>query len=342
MKLTDFDFELPKSLIAQNPPKNRTDSRLLVPQSAIIDSFFHNIASFIKPGDLLVMNNTRVIPARLFGHKASGGKVEIMIERLLNDRQVLAMMKASRAPKIDSFITLENGDKVQVVGKENGFYTLDFLTDSLIELLDNVGHIPLPPYFERSDKQADLERYQTVFANRDGAVAAPTAGLHFDNELLLALKEKGVEHCFVTLHVGAGTYQPVKADKITDHKMHSEYFEIDQDTVDQINQTKANGGRVIAVGTTAVRSMESAAKSGQLKATKEETDIFIYPGYEFKVVDMMITNFHLPKSSLLMLVSAFIGRDKMMEIYQHAIKKEYRFFSYGDAMLLKKYDGRIC
>jgi len=336
MKLTDFDFELPKSLIAQNPPKNRTDSRLLVPQSTIIDSFFHQIASFIKPGDLLVMNNTRVIPARLFGHKESGGKVEIMIERLLNERQVLAMVKASRAPKIESYITLENGDKAQVISKENGFYVLDFLTDSLLDLLDNVGHIPLPPYIERSDEQADLERYQTVFAKHEGAVAAPTAGLHFDDELLSSLKEKGVNHCFVTLHVGAGTFQPVKVDEITDHKMHSEYFEIDQTTVDQINQTKKNGGRVIAVGTTAVRSIESAAKNGKLKAVKEETNIFIYPGYEFKVVDMMITNFHLPKSSLLMLVSAFIGRERMMEIYQHAIKEKYRFFSYGDAMLLER------
>ena len=336
MKLTDFDFELPKSLIAQNPTENRTDSRLLVPQSIIIDSFFHQIASFIKPGDLLVMNNTRVIPARLFGHKESGGKVEIMIERLLDDRQVLAMIKASRAPQIDSFITLENGEKAQVVSKENGFYTLDFLTDSLLDLLDNVGHIPLPPYIERGDEQADLERYQTVFAKEDGAVAAPTAGLHFDDELLSSLKDKGVNHCFVTLHVGAGTFQPVKVDEITDHKMHSEYFEIDQITVDQINQTKKNGGRVIAVGTTAVRSIESAAKSGALKATKEETDIFIYPGYEFKIVDMLITNFHLPKSSLLMLVSAFIGRERMMEIYQHAIKNKYRFFSYGDAMLLER------
>jgi S-adenosylmethionine:tRNA ribosyltransferase-isomerase len=282
------------------------------------------------------MNNTRVIPARLFGHKESGGKVEIMIERLLNDRQVLAMVKASRAPQIDSFITLENGDKAQVVSKEDGFYTLDFLTDSLLDLLDNVGHIPLPPYIERSDEQADLERYQTVFAKHEGAVAAPTAGLHFDDELLSSLKDKGISHCFVTLHVGAGTFQPVKVDEITDHKMHSEYFEIDQTTVDQINQTKKNGGRVIAVGTTAVRSIESAAKSGKLKAVQEETDIFIYPGYEFKVVDMMITNFHLPKSSLLMLVSAFIGRERMMEIYQHAIKEKYRFFSYGDAMLLTR------
>jgi S-adenosylmethionine:tRNA ribosyltransferase-isomerase len=336
MKLTDFDFDLPKSLIAQNPPENRTDSRLLVPQSTIIDSFFHQIASFIKPGDLLIMNNTRVIPARLFGHKESGGKVEIMIERLLNERQVLALVKASRAPKIKSFITLENGDKAQVISKENGFYVLDFLTDSLLDLLDNIGHIPLPPYIERSDEQADLERYQTVFAKHEGAVAAPTAGLHFDKELLVSLKEMGIDHCFVTLHVGAGTFQPVKVDEITDHKMHSEYFEIDQTTVDKINQTKENGGRIIAVGTTAVRSIESAAKTGKLKSVQEETNIFIYPGYEFKVVDMMITNFHLPKSSLLMLVSAFIGRERMMEIYQHAIKEKYRFFSYGDAMLLER------
>ncbi|MEO1939787.1 tRNA preQ1(34) S-adenosylmethionine ribosyltransferase-isomerase QueA [Candidatus Thioglobus sp.] len=341
MLLSDFDFDLPKALIAQNPTENRTDSRLLVAQSNIIDAKFHQIKDFINPGDLLVMNNTRVIPARLFGHKASGGKVEIMIERLLNGHQVLAMVKASRAPKIDSFITLENGEKAQIISKENGFYTLDFsplkeVTDSLLDLLDDVGHIPLPPYIERDDEQDDLERYQTVFAKEDGAVAAPTAGLHFDNELLSSLKEKGINHCFVTLHVGAGTFQPVKTDKITDHKMHSEYFEIDQTTVDQINQTKMNGGRIIAVGTTAVRSMESAAKSGVLKAAKEETDIFIYPGYEFKVVDKLITNFHLPKSSLLMLVSAFIGRERMMEIYQHAIDKKYRFFSYGDAMLLER------
>jgi S-adenosylmethionine:tRNA ribosyltransferase-isomerase len=336
MLLSEFDFDLPKSLIAQNPPENRTDSRLLVPCDSIIDSHFYQIADFIKPGDLLVMNNTRVIPARLFGYKASGGKVEIMIERLLDESHVLAMIKASRAPKIDSFITLENGEKAQIIIKEHGFYTLNFETDSLLDLLDDVGHIPLPPYIERSDDKTDLERYQTVFAEQDGAVAAPTAGLHFDDALLKDLKDKGIDHTFVTLHVGAGTFQPVKADNITDHKMHSEYFEIDQKTVDKINQTKANGGRIIAVGTTAVRSMESAAKSGALVATKEETDIFIYPGYKFKVVDMMITNFHLPKSSLLMLVSAFIGREKMMEIYQHAIHEKYRFFSYGDAMLLSK------
>ena len=336
MQLSEFDFELPSSLIAQNPPKNRTDSRLLVAQSPIIDTKFANIGDFLREGDLLVMNNTRVIPARLFAHKASGGKVEIMIERLLSDTQVLAMIRASRAPQIDSEIHLENGDKAKVLNKEDGFYTLEFTTDSLLQLLEDVGHIPLPPYIDRADNPEDLSRYQTVYAKHDGAVAAPTAGLHFDDVLLASLKARGIDHSFVTLHVGAGTFQPVKVDEIEQHKMHSEYFEIDQATVDQVLATKARGGRVIAVGTTAVRSLESAAKSGQLRAAQEETDIFIYPGYEFQVVDMMITNFHLPKSSLLMLVSAFIGRGAMMDIYQHAIAEQYRFFSYGDAMLLER------
>jgi S-adenosylmethionine:tRNA ribosyltransferase-isomerase len=324
MQLSDFDFDLPKSLIAQHPSKNRTDSRLLIAQSNLIDAQFHQIGDFIQSGDLLVMNNTKVIPARLFGHKDSGGKVEIMIERLLNDKQVLAMIRASRAPQIGSKITLENSEKASVLNKQDGFYTLEFATDSLLALLDNIGHIPLPPYIERTDDEQDLSRYQTVYAKHDGAVAAPTAGLHFDDALLNSLKDQGIDSAFVTLHVGAGTFQPVKTDNIKDHTMHSEYYEISQDSVDKINQTKANGGRIIAIGTTAVRSLESAAKSGILKATREETDIFIYPGYEFKVVDMMVTNFHLPKSSLLMLVSAFIGRERMMEIYQHAITQKYR------------------
>ncbi|SMM99469.1 S-adenosylmethionine:tRNA ribosyltransferase-isomerase [uncultured Candidatus Thioglobus sp.] len=340
MQLDDFDFDLPKSLIAQHPTKNRTDSRLLVPQSEninTIDTNFSKIGDFFQSGDLLVMNNTRVIPARLFGHKASGGKVEIMIERLINEHQVLAMMRASRAPQIGSKIILENGKKVIVLAKEK-FYTLEFQTDSLLSLLDEVGHIPLPPYIERTDDEQDLSRYQTVYAEHDGAVAAPTAGLHFDDKLLAALKDKGVNSAFVTLHVGAGTFQPVKVDNIIEHKMHSEYFEISQQTVDKINQTKANGGRIIAVGTTAVRSLESAVKNGQLQATKQETDIFIYPGYQFKIVDKMVTNFHLPKSSLLMLVSAFIGHEQMQRIYQYAIDEKYRFFSYGDAMLLERND----
>ncbi|NYT27297.1 MAG: tRNA preQ1(34) S-adenosylmethionine ribosyltransferase-isomerase QueA [Candidatus Thiodubiliella endoseptemdiera] len=336
MQLSDFDFNLPEALIAQSPPKNRTDSRLLVPIFPIIDTFFRNIGDFIKEGDLLVMNNTKVIPARLFGYKESGGKVEIMIERLLSNNQALAMIRASRAPKIGSHLILENKVKAVVLNKDKGFYTLEFATDSLLDLLDKVGHTPLPPYIERADNEQDLSRYQTVFAQKDGAVAAPTAGLHFDEDLLDSLKTKGVDSAFVTLHVGAGTFQPVKTDNIKDHHMHSEYYEVPQETVDKITQTKANGGRVIAVGTTAVRSLESAARGGALKAIQEETDIFIYPGYKFQVIDILITNFHLPKSSLLMLVSAFIGRDRMMEIYQHAIDEKYRFFSYGDAMLLER------
>jgi S-adenosylmethionine:tRNA ribosyltransferase-isomerase len=253
MQLSDFDFDLPKSLIAQHPSKNRTDSRLLIAQSNLIDAQFHQIGDFIQSGDLLVMNNTKVIPARLFGHKDSGGKVEIMIERLLNDKQVLAMIRASRAPQIGSKITLENSEKASVLNKQDGFYTLEFATDSLLALLDNIGHIPLPPYIERTDDEQDLSRYQTVYAKHDGAVAAPTAGLHFDDALLNSLKDQGIDSAFVTLHVGAGTFQPVKTDNIKDHTMHSEYYEISQDSVDKINQTKANGGRIIAIGTTAVR-----------------------------------------------------------------------------------------
>jgi len=336
MILSDYDFELPKSLIAQTPTKNRTDSRLLVPRSTIIDAQFSQIANFFKPNDLLVMNNTRVIPARLFAHKVSGGSVEIMVERILNNNKAIAMIRASRAPKVGSHIELENGVSVKILSKDNRFYTLEFETESIKELLHSVGHVPLPPYIDRPDDKNDENRYQTVYASKDGAVAAPTAGLHFDDTLLDDLSRKGIDHCFVTLHVGAGTFQPVKTEQIKDHVMHSEYYEIDQTTVEKINKAKLNGGRVIAIGTTSVRTLESAALNGQLIASKGETDIFIYPGFEFKVIDMMLTNFHLPKSSLLMLVSAFIGHDKMKEIYEHAINKKYRFFSYGDAMLLEK------
>lgn len=336
MQLDDFNFDLPKSLIAQKPTKNRTESRLLVASGSIMDKNFSDIGEFLQPGDLLVMNNTKVIPARLFGHKQTGGKVEVMIERLLNDKEVLAMIRASRAPKINSMIEFENGDSAIVLDKDNGLYTLHFKTDSLLNLLDNIGHIPLPPYIERQDTKDDQSRYQTVYAKHEGAVAAPTAGLHFDDNLIHSLKKQGVDTAFVTLHVGAGTFQPVKVDKIEDHRMHSEYYEISQQTVDKINQTKQKGGRIIAVGTTAVRSLESAIRHKKFQAIKEDTDIFIYPGFEFQLVDMMITNFHLPKSSLLMLVSAFIGKNKMFEIYDHAIEKEYRFFSYGDAMLLER------
>jgi len=336
MKLSDFDFDLPNSLIAQYPSEKRTDSRLLVVQDDFINTTFSQLGEFLKPKDLLILNDTKVIPARLFGCKESGGKVEILVERLINDFQALVMIKASRAPKIDSYIVLENDKRVRVCDKDAELYKLSFGSNSILTLLNEIGHVPLPPYIERIDGKEDLIRYQTVYAKNDGAVAAPTAGLHFDEPLLSNLNSYGVNHAFVTLHVGAGTFQPVKVEDIKDHQMHSEYFEVCQETVDKIVTTKANDGRIVAVGTTAVRTLESIALQGKLSSAKGDTDIFIYPGFEFHLVDAMITNFHLPKSSLLMLVSAFIGIEKMFQIYQYAIEEKYRFFSYGDAMLLEK------
>ena len=336
MKLSDFDFDLPNSLIAQYPSEKRTDSRLLVVEDDFINATFSQLGEFLKPKDLLILNDTKVIPARLFGRKESGGKVEILVERLINDFQALVMIKASRAPKIDSYIVLENDKRVRVCDKDAELYKLSFGSNSILTLLNEIGHVPLPPYIERIDGKEDLIRYQTVYAKNDGAVAAPTAGLHFDEPLLSNLNSYGVNHAFVTLLVGAGTFQPVKVEDIKDHQMHSEYFEVCQETVDKIVTTKANGGRIVAVGTTAVRTLESIALQGKLSSAKGDTDIFIYPGFEFRLVDAMITNFHLPKSSLLMLVSAFIGIEKMFQIYQYAIEEKYRFFSYGDAMLLEK------
>jgi S-adenosylmethionine:tRNA ribosyltransferase-isomerase len=336
MKLSDFDFDLPKSLIAQFPSEKRTDSKLLVAGDEIVDATFSELDDFLRAGDLLVLNDTRVIPARLFGQKESGGKVEILIERLLSDTQALAMIKASRAPKIGSFVVLENGQRAEVVDKSSGLYTLSFSGTAILDCLNEVGHVPLPPYIERGDKKEDLSRYQTVYAQNDGAVAAPTAGLHFDEALLARLQKQGIEHTFVTLHVGAGTFQPVKVDNIKDHHMHSEVYQVSAEAAEKIKQTRVKGGRIVAVGTTAVRTLESMALKGEVCATQGDTDIFIYPGFGFKLVDVMITNFHLPKSSLLMLVSAFISREKMFEIYNHAIDNKYRFFSYGDAMLLEK------
>ena len=336
MKLSDFNFDLPKSLIAQYPSEKRTDSRLLVVQDNFINATFSQLGDFLKPKDLLILNDTKVIPARLFGRKESGGKVEILVERLINDFQALVMIKASRAPKIGSYIVLENDKWVKVNDKASGLYELSFGSNSILTLLNEIGHVPLPPYIERSDEKRDINRYQTVYAKKDGAVAAPTAGLHFDKILLSELTNYGVKHDFVTLHVGAGTFQPVKTEEIENHRMHSEFFEVNQDTIEKIKNTKASGGRVVAVGTTAVRTLESIALHKDITAQKGETDIFIYPGFKFRLVDAMITNFHLPKSSLLMLVSAFIGIEKMFQIYQYAIEEKYRFFSYGDAMLLEK------
>jgi len=336
MKLSDFDFDLPRSLIAQYPSKSRTDSKLLVLRDILVDSTFSQLGDFLKPNDLLVLNDTKVIPARLFGHKDSGGKVEVLVERLVNDHEALVMIKSSRSPKIGSYIILENKSRFIICDKKDGIYTVDFGSFSILNVLNEIGHIPLPPYIDRVDDNEDHSRYQTVYAKNDGAVAAPTAGLHFDELLLSSLVKKGISHAFITLHVGAGTFQPVKVEDIEGHKMHSEYYEISTETIDKIEQAKAIGGRIIAVGTTAVRALESASVNGKLINQKGDTDIFIYPGFKFQIVDAMITNFHLPKSSLLMLVSAFIGFDEMFETYRHAIKEQYRFFSYGDAMLLEK------
>ena len=336
MKLSDFDFDLPRSLIAQYPSKSRTDSKLLVLRDILVDSTFSQLGDFLKPNDLLVLNDTKVIPARLFGHKDSGGKVEVLVERLVNDHEALVMIKSSRSPKIGSYIILENKSRFIICDKKDGIYTVDFGSFSILNVLNEIGHRPLPPYIDRVDDNEDHNRYQTVYAKNDGAVAAPTAGLHFDELLLSSLEKKGISHAFITLHVGAGTFQPVKVEDIEGHKMHSEYYEISTETIDKIEQAKAIGGRIIAVGTTAVRALESASVNGKLINQKGDTDIFIYPGFKFQTVDAMITNFHLPKSSLLMLVSAFIGFDEMFETYRHAIKEQYRFFSYGDAMLLEK------
>jgi S-adenosylmethionine:tRNA ribosyltransferase-isomerase len=336
MKLSDFSFELPESLIAQFPTENRTDSRLLVSNNDILDDFFRNLGTYLDPGDLLVLNDTKVIPARLFGRKESGGKIEIMLERLVGNNTALVMIRSSRSPKIGSFLELENKTKVLVKDKQEGIYLLQFECDDIDELLKGCGHIPLPPYISRNDIKEDQNRYQTVYANHSGAVAAPTAGLHFDKQLLSKLKKMNIDHTFVTLHVASGTFQPVKVDNIEEHQIHSEYFEIDQNTADMINQTKKRGGKIIAVGTTSVRVLESSFKDGKVRAQKGDTQIFIYPGFNFNVVDKLITNFHLPKSSLLMLVSAFVGHEKMHEIYQHAIDKQYRFYSYGDSMLLTR------
>lgn len=341
MQLSDFDFELPIQLIAKYPTQQRTHSRLLIGQTPIIDTHFYQIGDYLQSKDLLVINNTQVIPGRLFAHKATGGKLEVMIERVLDNYQALAMIKSNRSPVIGSQIYFDSGQQIfaTVLEKAGYLYTLSF-NKIIDEVLAEYGHIPLPYYLNRADEKSDQQRYQTVFAKQKGAVAAPTAGLHFDNALLDKIKTQGVGVAEVTLHVGAGTFLPVKTDNITEHKMHKECIEISQETQEKIIKTKQNGGRIIALGTTVVRALESWAKINNLTSKtcdkfSKETDIFIYPKFEFKIVDVLITNFHLPKSSLLMLVSAFAGVDEIRHIYQHAIEQQYRFFSYGDAMLLQ-------
>jgi S-adenosylmethionine:tRNA ribosyltransferase-isomerase len=338
MQLSDFHYDLPPALIASEPLAQRTASRLLIVDGATgscRDGQFTDVLALIQPGDLLVFNNTRVIPARLHGQKASGGKVEVLVERVLDTHSVLAHVRASKSPKTGTRLRLENAIDAEVSGRQGDLFEVRFLHDeTVLELLDRYGHVPLPPYIERQDTPADRERYQTVFAQRPGAVAAPTAGLHFDDALLAALRESGVETAAVTLHVGAGTFQPVRVQDLSQHIMHAEYVEVSEQVCEAVAACRARGGRVVAVGTTSVRSLESAARSGVLQAYQGDTRLFITPGYAFKVVDAMVTNFHLPESTLLMLVAAFSGYETILSSYNHAVRQGYRFFSYGDAMFL--------
>jgi S-adenosylmethionine:tRNA ribosyltransferase-isomerase len=338
MKRSDFFYELPQELIAQHPLQHREDSRLLClsrENSEMMDRRFHHLPSLLQPGDLVVFNDSKVIPARLFGQKDTGGKVEILIERIIDNKNVLAQVRASKSLRTKARICLEDDHVLLVVGRQDEFYKLQIESDSeIFSLLENFGHIPLPPYIKRDDANEDKDRYQTVYAKNPGAVAAPTAGLHFSREIIQQLSDNNIQTAYVTLHVGAGTFQPVRCDEIEDHKMHKEWYLVSEELCNQIEATRQRGGRVIAVGTTVVRTLESAMNNGKLNPTSGDTDIFIYPGYEFKLIDGLITNFHLPESTLLMLISAFASKELIMNAYQHAISKKYRFFSYGDAMLI--------
>ncbi len=337
LSLADFHFDLPDELIARYPTENRTDSRLLCldgTSGAIDHQHFHQLVDLLSPKDLLVFNNTRVIPARIFGQKTTGGKIEILIERIDSDVLALAHVRANRTPKPNTEIILDNGAKLLIKGRNEALFELELQNSDWQKVMSEVGHMPLPPYIDREDELEDKERYQTVYSEIDGAVAAPTAGLHFDDNLLVKIKEKGIDSAFVTLHVGAGTFSPVRVDNITEHKMHSEWFEVSQEVCDKVKITRANGGRVIAVGTTSVRCLESASKIGEIQPINGETDIFIYPGFQFNSVDALITNFHLPESTLMMLVSAFATKNTILNAYNEAVSEKYRFFSYGDSMFI--------
>ncbi len=340
MHLSDFFYELPETLIAHYPLAERSASRLLVldPRLETIQhSACRYLPEFLRPGDLLVFNDTRVIPARLLGCKLSGGKIEVLIERLVGDYQAWVHVRASKAPKVNSLLVFDQGVNAQVQEK-NATLTLITFNQPVISVLDRLGHMPLPPYLKRPDENLDRTGYQTVYADKPGAVAAPTAGLHFDKPLLDRLQEQGIELAYITLHVGAGTFQPVRVDHIENHQMHAEYLEVSDLVCQQIKATKARGGRIVAVGTTSVRALETAASSGDIQPFYGETKIFIYPGYEFRVVDAMMTNFHLSESTLLMLVSAFAGLKFTQHAYQIAIRERYRFYSYGDSMLILSTD----
>ena len=342
--LSDFDFELPPELIAQHPAAERSGSRLLDGRAATpVDRRFRELPSLLNPGDLLVFNDTRVIKARLLGTKLSGGRVEALIERVLPDGEVLLHLRASKSPKPGSVLRFVSGDgqshfdaeMLARAGPDHSLFRLRFPSEPFA-LIERHGHVPLPPYITHADGADDERRYQTVFAAKPGAAAAPTAALHFDEGVLVALRERGVASASVTLHVGAGTFQPVRTENLSEHRMHSEWFDIPQATVDAIAATRAAGGRIVAVGTTTLRALESAALAGGLQAGSRDTDIFITPGFSFRVVDVLVTNFHLPRSTLLMLVSAFAGHAHVMALYRHAIAARYGFFSYGDAMLLAR------
>ncbi|HET7561067.1 MAG TPA: tRNA preQ1(34) S-adenosylmethionine ribosyltransferase-isomerase QueA [Rhodanobacteraceae bacterium] len=338
MKKSDFHYDLPTGLIAQQPLPERSASRLLLvdaPHQSLADRAFRDLPELLQAGDLLVFNDTRVLPARLFGHKQSGGAVEIMLERVTGAHSATAMLGVSKKPREGDLIELDDGTPVRVLGRDGQFFALKFeCAEPLEKLLLRIGHMPLPPYIARPDDARDNERYQTVYARQPGAVAAPTAGLHFDAPLLEALRARGVDFGYVTLHVGAGTFQPVRSEKIEDHPMHREWLNVGAELVAKIHRTRANGGRVIAVGTTVVRALEAATGAHGVEPFAGETQIFIFPGYHITSVDGLITNFHLPESTLIMLVSAFAGREFVLSAYRHAVAQHYRFYSYGDAMLV--------
>lgn len=338
MKVSDFHFDLPQRLIAQYPLPERSASRLLHLErqtGRLHDRRFADLPDLLAPEDLLVFNNTRVIPARLWGRKESGGRVEILIERVVDDREAVVQMRVNRKPSPGARLFVDGQAEMELLGREGEFWRLGLVAGpGWSALLEAAGHMPLPPYIERADEATDAERYQTVFARVPGAVAAPTAGLHFDERSFERLDAKGVSTAECTLHVGAGTFQPVRVDEITEHRMHAEWLSVSPELVDAVSAARERGGRVVAVGTTAVRALETAAADGALAPFAGDSRLFIYPGYEFRVVDAMITNFHLPGSTLLMLVSAFAGRENVLDAYRHAVEQEYRFFSYGDAMFI--------
>ena len=338
MQVADFAFNLPDKLIARYPTEERSASRLMRlhgETGEVEHGYFADILGFLQPEDLLVLNNTKVIPARLYGAKESGGKIEILVERMLDDKRLLAHVRASRSPKPGARLLLEGEVWATMVSRQDSLFELQLEgSESVLDVLQRLGHMPLPPYIDRPDETADRERYQTVFGEKHGAVAAPTAGLHFDEALLDAIRAKGVRIVTITLHVGAGTFLPVKVDNIEDHHMHGEIVEVTEEVATAVKHTRANGGRVVAIGTTSVRALEAASAEGDIAAYAGETHIFIYPGYKFKSVDALLTNFHLSESTLLMLVSAFAGRDHVLAAYNEAVAQEYRFFSYGDAMLV--------